>query len=307
MRVLVTGGAGFIGSNLVERLIKNSYQVNVIDDLSTGYKKNLDELKVNFFKGSILDRKILDEAMKDVQIVFHLAASIGREKSINFPLIDSEVNLLGTLNVLDSMVSNNVSKIVFSSSAAVYGEPRTSQVDVKHPTEPNSPYGVSKLAAEKMIQVYKQLYNINYVIIRYFNIYGVKQRYDRYGNVIPIFMNSIQHNNAINIFGDGMQSRDFINVDDVAQANINAIQSKFDNRIFNLGTGNPISILNLYNLLKELTESNVSVLFKDFREGDVMHCSADITDVDSLIGLDKVVSLREGLIQYIAWFQNDEN
>jgi nucleoside-diphosphate-sugar epimerase len=306
MNVLVTGGAGFIGSNIVRELIRDGFIVKVIDDLSTGHKRNLDGLEVDFYNGSILDLPLLNIAMKDVQIVFHLAASIGREKSINFPLIDAELNLLGTLNVLDSMVKNDVKKIIFSSSAAVYGEPKVEKVDLDHVTEPNSPYGVSKLAAEKMIQVYKEIHNIDYVILRYFNIYGNHQRYDRYGNVIPIFMNRIYLNESIVVFGDGFQTRDFLNVIDVAKANIRSIDSKFNNKIFNLGTGQPISILSLIDMLKEYTGSNVSVIFENERDGDVKHCSASITSYESPIDLVNLVPMRAGLIEYIRWFNDDQ-
>jgi nucleoside-diphosphate-sugar epimerase len=306
MNILVTGGAGFIGSNIVRELIRDGYTVKVIDDLSTGHKRNLDGLEVDFYKGSILDSYLLDTAMKNVQIVFHLAASIGREKSINFPLFDAELNLIGTLNVLDSMVKNNVKKIIFSSSAAVYGEPKVEKVDLDHVTEPNSPYGVSKLAAEKMIQVYKEIHNIDYVILRYFNIYGNYQRYDRYGNVIPIFMNRINRNESIVVFGDGLQTRDFLNVLDVAKANIRSINSKFNNKIFNLGTGQPITILSLVDILKEYTGSSVSVVFGNEREGDVKHCSASIPLFESPIDLTNLVPLRTGLMEYIRWFNDDK-
>ena len=305
MRVLVTGGAGFIGSSLVKRLLELGYEVNVIDDLSSGYLKNLRDLEINFFESSILDQEVLSNAMKSCEVVFHLAASVGRKKSIENPLIDSEINVLGTINVLETMVKHGVSKIIYSSSAAIFGESQNQLIVENELKKPNSQYGVSKLAAEEMIQAYSQLYGIRFVSLRYFNIYGENQRYDQYGNVIPIFVRNAVLGKDLVIFGDGSQTRDFVNVDDIVRLNIMSIDIT-ENTLINVGQANPISILELAKIIIRLTDSSSTILFQDSRPGDVMHCSAKNKLLYEKFGNYNFVSLSEGLPRYIDWYQNDK-
>ena len=188
MRTLVTGGAGFIGSNIVRLLVESGHAVTVLDDLSSGFRKNLEPFpSVALMEGDVRDAEAVAEAIAGAEMVFHLAASVGNKRSIEHPVRDSEVNVIGTLRVLEAARHAGVRKVVYSSSAGIFGELRTLPIREDHPVEPDSPYGASKLAAEKLCLAYGRLYGIEAVSLRYFNVYGVNQRYDAYGNVIPIF------------------------------------------------------------------------------------------------------------------------
>ena len=219
MKTLITGGAGFIGSTLVRLLLEKGFDVRIYDNLSTGYMKNIEDLPVDFVEGDIRNADLLKKTMKDVQLIFHLAANIGNVKSLNNPQLDSEINVIGTVNVLEAARKNNVQRIVHSSSAAIFGELMTHQIAEDHPINPNSPYGVSKLAAEKHMLCYGKIYDIQVICLRYFNVYGVRQRYDAYGNVIPIFANRLNTGKPLTVYGSGEQTRDFVNVKDVANVN----------------------------------------------------------------------------------------
>ena len=173
MKALVTGGSGFIGSNVSKMLLSKGVEVVVYDNLTSGYYENIKHLPVEFIKGDVLDRDAIKNACKGVDVVFHLAASVGRQRSIDHPQLDSEINLIGTINVLEGMRASGVKKIVYSSSAAIFGELQSPEIDENHPQNADSPYGVSKLAAEKMILSYADIYEMTAVCLRYFNIYGL--------------------------------------------------------------------------------------------------------------------------------------
>ncbi|MCL0086441.1 SDR family NAD(P)-dependent oxidoreductase, partial [Thermodesulfovibrionales bacterium] len=183
MKTLVTGGAGFIGSNIVRLLLEEGHKVTVIDNLSTGYRCNLTPFsEVHFIEGDIRDPETVREAIAGAEVVFHLAASVGNVRSIEHPIEDSEINVIGTLQILEAARQHGVRKIVFSSSAGIFGELKTLPIKEDHPLEPDSPYGASKLAAEKLCLAYSKLYDMEVVCLRYFNVYGINQRYDAYGN-----------------------------------------------------------------------------------------------------------------------------
>ena len=219
MKALVTGGAGFIGFNIVKLLLEFGHEAVVLDNLSSGYRQNLIP-GVMFVEENVCNGNAVFEAMSGCQVVFHLAASVGNKRSIEHPITDSEVNVLGTLNVLEAARVHGINRVVYSSSAGIFGELKTLPIAEDHPQDPDSPYGTSKLAAEKMCLVYNKLYGMNNVCLRYFNVYGPHQRYDAYGNVIPIFANRVLKREPLTIFGDGEQTRDFVNVHDVAEANV---------------------------------------------------------------------------------------
>jgi len=220
MKALVTGGAGFIGSNVVKLLVDEGHDVLVLDNLSSGYRCNLSALQtVEFVEGDVRDAALVSRVMHGVEVVFHLAASVGNIRSIEHPIEDSEINVIGTLRVLEAARRTGVRKIIFSSSAGIFGELKHLPIREDHPVEPDSPYGASKLAAEKLCLAYAKLYDLEAICLRYFNVYGVNQRYDAYGNVIPIFAHRLLHGMPLIIYGDGEQTRDFVNVRDVARAN----------------------------------------------------------------------------------------
>lgn len=305
-RVLVTGGAGFIGSNVVELLLEKGIKVRVYDNLSTGFLKNIEGKEIEFIHDDILNQNSISKACKGMDAVFHMAASVGRQRSIDNPQYDSQVNILGTINLLEGMRKHSVRKIIYSSSAAIFGELTTNTIRENHPQNADSPYGVSKLAAEKMIIAYGNIYGIIGICLRYFNIYGVKQRYDVYGNVIPIFAHRIFNNEPLIIFGDGEQTRDFVNVKDIATANyLSAIKCN-KTTVFNLGSGSSITINKLAKKMSELSGEMVDIKYEPERPADVKHCKADNHLVKKTIGFIPRVKLDKGLSEYMSWYKKNE-
>lgn len=306
MRCLVTGGAGFIGSNVVRRLLERGHEVAVLDNCSTGYEDNLKPYPdVELLREDMRDEAAVDEAMSGRDAVFHLAASVGNKKSIDEPLYDASHNVLGTINVLEAMRRHGVGNIVYSSSAGIFGEPRYQPVDEGHPTEPDSPYGATKLCGEKIALSYMKLYGIKAVCLRYFNVYGENQRFDAYGNVIPIFAARIARGETVTIFGDGEQTRDFVDVADVAAANVAAAENPDARGTFNVGTGGEITINRLAGLLREVTGEDFEVVYGPPRPGDVRHCTADITRLREVIGISPGTDIPENLKRYYAWMVSD--
>jgi nucleoside-diphosphate-sugar epimerase len=243
-------------------------------------------------------------ACNNIDVVFHLAASVGRQRSLDNPVLDSNVNLIGTLCLLENMRKNGVMKIVYSSSAAIFGELISNSIDENHPMKPDSPYGVSKLAAEKMILAYSQIYQINAVCLRYFNIYGLNQRFDYYGNVIPIFAHHLLNNHPISIYGDGNQTRDFLNVYDVAYANYLAAINHQPSEVYNLGSGNSISINELVKIMQTISGKDAIINYFPKRPADVIHCKANIDRIKFELGFNPQIKLEVGLKDYLIWFTN---
>jgi len=304
MKVLVTGGAGFIGSNIVKRLLELDKAPIVLDDLSSGYKENLLP-EVKFIKGDVRDRETVGKAMTGCGVVFHLAASVGNKRSIDDPLTDAGINMIGTLHVLEAARKHGIQRVVFSSSAGIFGELKTLPIAENHPLDPDSPYGASKLAAEKMCLVYNKLYGMRNVCLRYFNVYGVNQRYDAYGNVIPIFANRILKDEPLTIYGDGEQTRDFVNVSDVVAANILAAQSQSACGVFNIGSGTRVTINELARLILEAAGTEVGKEFAPPRPGDVRDSLADISAAKSAFGYNPQIGLEQGLAEYMKWIKED--
>jgi nucleoside-diphosphate-sugar epimerase len=304
VKALVTGGAGFIGSNLVELLLGAGHTVVVLDDISSGYEENLHH-EAEFVRGDVTDRGLVTSAMSGCDVVFHLAASVGNTRSIENPIRDSQVNAIGTLTVLESARANGISRVVFSSSAGIFGELKTLPIREDHPQDPDSPYGVSKLAAEKMCLVYNKLHGMSNVCLRYFNVYGVRQRYDAYGNVIPIFAERILRDREVTIFGDGEQTRDFVNVADVARANYLAGTSDRAAGVFNLGSASRITINDLVRTMAEISQTTPRVVHGAPRPGDVRDSLASIDAAAEGLGYRPSVPLVDGLAVYMDWLRND--
>lgn len=285
MKALVTGGAGFIGSNVAKLLVDEGREVVVLDNLSSGYRCNLSALPtVEFVEGDVRDAELVSRVMQGVEVVFHLAASVGNMRSIEHPIEDSEINVIGTLRVLEAARHAGVRKIVFSSSAGIFGELKYLPIREDHPVEPDSPYGTSKLAAEKLCLAYAKLYDLEAICLRYFNVYGVNQRYDAYGNVIPIFAHRLLHSMPLIIYGDGEQTRDFVNVRDVARANVMAAEANGLSRAFNIASGTAITINHLASLIREVSGIDRGVEYAPPRKGDVRHSKADISAAQQAFG-----------------------
>jgi UDP-glucose 4-epimerase len=304
MRVLVTGGAGFIGSNVVERLLALRHEPVVLDSLSSGFRDNLVP-GVPFVEGDVRDRVSVDQAITGCSVVLHLAASVGNTRSIEHPQTDSKINVLGTLNVLEAARAQGIDRVVFSSSAGIFGELKTLPITEDHPQDPDSPYGVSKLAAEKHCLVYNKLYGMHNVCLRYFNVYGPHQRYDAYGNVIPIFANRILRGQPLTVYGDGEQTRDFVNVRDVAAANVQAGLAPGVHGVFNIGSGTRITVNALAHMIQAAAGREVGIQYAPPRKGDVRDSLADIRAAQEAFGFAPGVCMAEGLAEYMAWIHQD--
>lgn len=300
---LVTGGAGFIGSNLVDELVANHHLVTVFDDLSTGFGDNVNP-QARFCEGDVRDAVALNSAMQGSEVVFHLAASVGNLRSIQAPGRDAAVNLLGTINVLEASREHGIRKVVFSSSAAIFGEPEELPIAEEHPRNPDSPYGVSKLAAERDCLVFNDLFGMRNVCLRYFNVYGHRQRFDAYGNVIPIFGEQALAGDELTVYGDGEQTRDFVHVRDVVAANISAADSPRGGA-FNIGSGSKHTVSQLVAYLDDMVPGGVRVRHAPARAGEVRDSLADVSAAQQHLAYSPDTDLRGGLRDYLAWLESD--
>jgi UDP-glucose 4-epimerase len=301
-KVLVTGGAGFIGSNLVKHLIKEENSVTVLDNFMSGYRSNLDSFpSVRIIEGDVRDQAAVEEAIQGAEVVFHLAASVGNKRSIDHPLIDAEINVLGTLQILEAARKQGVRKIVTSSSAGIFGELKTMPIKEDHPVEPDSPYGCTKLCEEKLCLAYAKLYPIEAVCLRYFNVYGPNQRFDSYGNVIPIFVFRMLRNETLIIYGDGEQTRDFVHVDDVVQANIKAADSIGFSGALNIASGTSVTINRLVEIITKNEVNAIKIEHTAERPGDVRHSLADLSFAYQKINYKPSINLENGIDEYVSW------
>lgn len=304
VRALVTGGAGFIGSNIVSALIARGDSATVLDDLSTGYAGNITP-GARFIQGSVLDPDAVRLALTGCDVVFHAAASVGNARSLRDPAKDCQVNALGTINVLEAARRNEIAKLVYSSSAAVYGEVTSLPVSELGSPNPLTPYAVSKFAGEHYVTAYSAMYGFHYVALRYFNVFGQRQRYDAYGNVVPIFCTLALAGKPLTVYGDGRQTRDFVNVRDVVQANLRAADHEQVSGTFNVGAGRPVSVLDLVEELSVVLGVQLEIKHSEPRAGDVRHSFADISSAGKSLGYAPSTSLREGLAEYVKWLRQD--
>ena len=305
-KALVTGGAGFIGSNVAKALLDGGYEVVILDNFSTGYRRNTDDLRgAQIIEGDVRDADAVSRAMSGVDVVFHLAASVGNIRSIERPIEDSETNVIGTLSVLEAARRAGVRKVIYSSSAGIFGELKHLPIAEDHPAEPDSPYGASKLAGEKMCLAYARLHDLDAVCLRYFNVYGVNQRYDAYGNVIPIFARRMLRGEPLDVYGDGEQTRDFVSVHDVARANLLAAEARGTSAAFNIASGEAITINQLVELMRQVGGGDVVVKHRPPRKGDVRHSCADLTLAHDMLGYQPTVNLRAGLAEYVGWARRE--
>lgn len=305
-KVVVTGGAGFIGSHVAEELVRRGYQVSILDDLSTGKKKNIEPLlreeKAEFILGSVTDRPLLEQLFAGVGHVFHLAAIPGVPRSIISPETTHEVNATGTLNVLLAARNNSVKKVVYASTAAVYGDnPSLPHTEDMLPN-PQSPYAVSKLAGEYYCTVFHRIYGLSTVSLRYFNVYGPRQDVGSdYAAVIPQFISRVFQGHPPIVYGDGEQTRDFTFVPDAVAANILAAERGMTGA-YNIGCGERISINQLAELTIRLVGNDVSPIHEAPRPGEIRHSLADISRARAF-GFEPRYSLTEGLTEIIRNWQ----
>jgi UDP-glucose 4-epimerase len=301
MKVIVTGGAGFIGSNLVDRLIKEGFDTYVIDNLSTG-KQQFINPKAKFYKADILDIQEMELIFEEVKpkAVFHLAAQIDVQTSIQRPAIDAQTNILGTINVIE-LCKTYKSKLIYSSSAAVYGTPQFLPVGEQHPINPLSNYGISKYTPELYIRCSAQLYNLKYTILRYSNVYGPRQIPKGEGGVISIFINKIMNNEVPVIFGDGKQTRDFIYVEDVVSANLSALTSD-KNGTYNISRKERLSINEIVEILNETLNKNNVPEYKPERLGDITHSCLDNQLAKTELNWEPNYSISDGLTKTCQFY-----
>lgn len=295
MKVMVTGGAGFIGSELVTQLHNLRYKVSVLDSLITGSKENLPS-GIKFYHGDVRDKEFVFSCISQEKphIIFHLAAQVSVPFSIRDSVTDTEVNIVGTLNVLEAVVKHRIKKLIFSSSAAVYGTPRVLPINENHPIEPLSGYGVSKYAAELYVRLYSQLYGLEYTILRYGNVYGPGQPPRSEAGVVSIFMNSLLTGETPTIFGDGEQTRDFVYVKDVAVASILAME-KGKNLTLNIGTNHSTSIKELYFSIAKSLEIEIEPKFEVRRQQDILDSFLDISQAKKYLKWMPIYNLEVGL------------
>ena len=297
---LVTGGCGFIGSHIAESLVEQEHIVIIYDNLSSGYERNIAGFrdKIAFIEADIRDVRALTDAMQGVDYVFHEAAMVSVFDSVERPIENHDINITGTLNVLVAARECGVKRVVAASSAAVYGDdPALPKTEEMIPC-PESPYALAKIVNEHYTRVFANLYGLETVVLRYFNVYGPRQDPgSMYSGVIAKFSDDILAGRNPTVFGDGLQSRDFIFVRDVVEANFLAMHNPNlgKGEVFNIATGRRSSLLNLLDILKDLVGKDVNPRFKDARRGDVRHSVADITRAQRELGFTPRYDLREGL------------
>lgn len=307
-KALVTGAAGFIGSHLVDSLLDGGYLVNGVDDFSSGNEKNIKHLWENddfyFRKADIRNSRAIDDLVDGVDFVFHQAAVSSVPESIEDPVKTMDVNCSGTANVLHQSLRNDVSSVVIASSSAVYG----SNTDLPNKEgmrpHPESPYAVSKRCSEQLSAQYRDLHDMNVVSLRYFNIFGPRQNPEGdYAAVIPKFIKLLLEGKRPIIYGDGEQTRDFTHVKNVTKANILSAESGHSGGVFNIGSGNRVSINHLVNKINEILGKDINPRYEDARSGEIRHSVADISKAKNILDYQPIVGFEEGLQATIEFFK----
>ncbi|MEE9379443.1 MAG: NAD-dependent epimerase/dehydratase family protein [Candidatus Lokiarchaeia archaeon] len=308
----MTGVAGFIGSNITDFLLENGSIVIGIDNLLNGKMENLNNALQNpnftFYKVDIRDKVFMHDICKGINIIFHEAAFASVPDSIQNPITCNNININGTLNILESARRNDINSVIFASSGAVYGDPITLPMKETMNTMPISPYGVTKLTCEKYLSVYSSLYGFNTISLRYLNVYGPGQDISPYSGVISKWLGQLYRNEHLVIYGDGEQKRDFIYIKDIILANI--LAAKADNlsgNVFNIGTGNNITINKLANIMKKLWgNEETQIKYTDERLGDIKEGTADVSKAKKLLNFNPEYNLESGLKDYINWFKKNK-
>jgi UDP-glucose 4-epimerase len=310
-KIIITGGAGFIGSHIAKRCVRDGHEVVIIDNMDDYYspalkKKNIDYVSkfgtVTFIQGDITNLEFLRGVIDGtVDYVFHEAAQAGVRISVENPFKPNNINVVGTLNVLQASIDSNVKRVINASSSSVYGKVEYLPFDEKHPTQPVSPYGVSKLAAEHYCRVFYEVYGLPTVSLRYFTVYGPRMRPDL---AISIFTEKMLKNEPITIFGDGKQTRDFTYIEDIVAMNMRLLDTnRADGKVMNIGSGNRISVNDLAKNLKEIIGSSSEINYAETQRGDAKHTLANVGLTKELIGYEPSVGIEEGLKRFVKWYR----
>jgi UDP-glucose 4-epimerase len=299
-KVLVTGGAGFIGSNLIPLLIEKGYFVTVLDNLSSGKIENLNRVKNNpnfkFISGDIRNKADVSGALTEIDTIVHLAAIIDVSESVKNPSLVHDVNVTGTLNVLNEAIKIGVNKIVFASSTSVYGDVKTLPIKENTPLHPISPYAASKAASEAYLTAFSHCYNIDTIALRFFNVYGPRNENSPYSGVISKFLKKALNNQPLTIEGDGEQNRDFIHVNDIIQALLKSVEaSNLRGEVFNVCTGKPTSINQLTEALSIVLNKKLTIEHACARVGDIRYSYGEITKAKTKLNFQAKTSLIQGL------------
>jgi len=303
MNIIVTGGAGFIGSNVADAYIKAGHNVIIIDDLSSGNKENVNE-KAEFHHLNINDPKVEDIFKNNkIDVVNHHAAQIDVRKSVADPVFDATSNILGIIRLLEYCKKYDVPRFIFSSTAgAIYGEPEYIPADEKHPIRPLAPYGLSKYCGEKYIQYYHDLFDQDYVILRYPNVYGPRQDPHGEAGVVAIFSGLLLQGKQPKIFGSGEATRDYLYVGEIVRANL-MVLDKGTNKLMNLGTGVETSVNDLFKKMRDIIGVDVEAIHMPDRPGEVQRISIEASYAKKTIGWEPEITLEEGLVKTIAFFR----
>jgi nucleoside-diphosphate-sugar epimerase len=307
MRYLVTGGAGFIGSNTVDELVRRGHSVVVLDDLSAGKEENLAEVrsKITFVKGSITDLEVVHKAMQQADYVIHLAARTSVPRSVKDPLETNRINIDGTLNVLVAARDNKVKRVVFAASSSAYGETPTLPKTESMLPQPISPYGVTKYVGELYAKAFGRCYGLENVCVRYFNIFGPRQDPDSaYSGVLSRFATAFLEDQQPVVYGDGEQTRDFTYVDNAVQANLLACEATTaTGGVFNVGTGGRVSLNQTLEYLRQITGKKLQAKYDPPRDGDIRDSQADISLAQQVLGYEPTVMFEEGLQRTFEWYR----
>jgi len=311
-KFLVTGGAGFIGSHIVEALAKRGKKVRILDNFSTGKMENIEDFfkkynnrnSLEVIKEDLRDKNTVDNAVKDVDYIFHLGALTSVFRSVEDTITTSEVNIIGTLNILNAAKSSGVKRVIYASSSSAYGDSPKLPKKEEMETNPLSPYAVSKLACEDYCKVFKHLYGLETVILRYFNVFGPRQDPDsQYAAVIPKFIKMVLNNNKPTIYGDGEQTRDFTYIDNVVNANLQALKKNgILGEVFNIACGEKITINELVKEIGDILNRDVNPIYSEPRKGDVRDSIADISKAKNLLGYKPKIGFRKGLENTVRFF-----
>ncbi|MFX0117629.1 MAG: GDP-mannose 4,6-dehydratase [Candidatus Hodarchaeota archaeon] len=314
MECLVTGGAGFIGSHLVDRLLEFGHNVTVLDDFSTGSENNLRQARskatngqLQIIRGSLLDQRLVMNAVSQKEVIFHLAAQINPRYSTENPLFDANVNVKGSIILYEQAVRAKVSRIIYASSGgALYGDPAKLPASEDTPKKPLSPYGISKLAAEYYLLFYGDNYDLTTISLRYANVYGPRQDPKGEAGVISIFMDALSQGKPLPIFGKGKDTRDYVFIEDIVTSNLSALHYNA-NGAFNIGTGLETSVLDLVAIIAEITGQEPATQFLPPRPGEVHRIALDCTLAERLLGWQPKINLREGMKQVWTWFTDESS